>query len=387
MKKFLSVVIAAMITMTCTVFPAFATEATADTASPDTATEVQSIDITKLPDKLVYVGGEDVDWDYDSVSLGDIMNGNMDDAEALRAMELIFNLDLTGIEVVATYTDSTTANVPVEELSAKVTNTLTYGEILDIAIKYEDMLEDENLEFEEYDKILEEYDNEIMATILRDYIVEVDYKGATDTYIVNISDDFDDFDDSSDYELVSYTAPNKTIYDIANEDEVIVEDWSDEYGEYFFYDVNVDTQGMSATIRHKETGEIYTVSEDDIYVSSFGLSYDYDESGKLTPGVYMIEATAFAPDGEGYVDFEFPITIIDSTTVDSSTTSTTPTEDNNTDNNTDKDADKNNATATPDSDNTAIKTGTASSVTTVLSVVLVMTAGIVLFWYKKRVTE
>ena len=384
MKKFLSVVIAAMITMACTVFPTFAT--TADTATPDTAVEVESIEITKLPDKLVYVGGEDVDWDYDSVSLGDIMNGDLEAAEALKAMELKFNLDLTGIEVVATYTDSTTANVPVEELSAKVTNTLTYGEILVISIKYEDMLEDENLEFEEYDKILEEYDNEIMATILRDYIVEVDYKGATDTYIVNILDDFNDFNDSSDYELVSYTAPNKTVYDMANEDEVIIEDWSDEeYGEYFYYDIDFVTEGLTATICNKNTGEVLTITEEDIDVMPFSLTYDYDESGKLKPGVYMIQATAYTPDYD-YVDFEFPITIIDSTIVDSSTTSTTPVEDD-ADKDTDKDADKNNATATPDSDNTAIKTGSASSVTTVLSVVLVMTAGIVLFWYKKRVTE
>ncbi len=371
MKKFLSVVIAAMITMACTVFPAFATgDATPDTATPDEVATVASIEITKLPDKLVYVGGEDADWDYDSVSLGDIMNGNLEDIEALRAMELKFNLDLTGIEVVATYTDSTTADVPVEELTAKVTNTITYGEVMDFM---------ENYEFsDDYsDEAFEEYMTAIADFILRDYNVEVEYMGATDNYTVNISEDMGDYDSTGDYELVSFTMPEKVVYDMANEEEVFIDDWSDENGEYFYYDVMVDTTGMTATLRHKETGEMVTVNGEDISAYFF---YDYDESGKLVPGVYDVEATAWTEDGS-YVDFTFPITIVDSSKkADEPVTDEPSTDDATSSVSTDD-------TATPDSDNTAIKTGTPSNVTVMLSVVLVMTVGVVLFWYKKRVTE
>ncbi len=382
MKKFLSVVIAAMITMACTVFPAFATgEATPDAATPDEVATVASIEITKLPDKLVYVGGEDADWDYDSVSLGDIMNGNLEDIEALRAMELKFNLDLTGIEVVATYTDSTTADVPVEELTAKVTNPLTYGEIIDISEKYDESM-NEDISYEEYEKLMEDYLKEVEALILRDFIVEVEYKGATDTYTVNISEDLGDYDSTGDYELVSFTMPEKVVYDMANEDEVYIEDWSDESGEYFYYDVMIDTTGMTATLRHKETGEMVTVNGEDISAYFF---YDYAESGKLVPGVYDVEATAWTEDGS-YVDFTFPITIVDSSQkTDDSSTDKPSTDEPSTDDATSSVSTAD--TATPDSDNTAIKTGTPSNVTAMLSVVLVMTVGVVLFWYKKRVTE
>ncbi len=372
MKKFLSVVIAAMITMACTVFPAFATgEATADTATPDTAVEVESIEITKLPDKLTYTAGVDADWDYDSITLGDLMEDNIEDIESLKAVEMIFNIDLTGIEVLATYTDSTTANVPVEELTAKVTNPLTIGEIIEIAEKY--IPDDENATIDDVD--FEKYLEEIIAVMTRDYIVEVEYKGATDTYAVKLEQA--EYNGSDNYELVSYTMPEKTVYDMANEDEVFIDDWSDENGEHFYYDVMVDPTGMTVTVRNKETGELVTVSGDDIMVYFY---YDYDESGKLVPGVYDVEATAFLDDGS-YVDFTFPITIVDSSQKTDDSSTGNPSTDDATSSVSTAD------TATPDSDNTAIKTGTPSNVAVVLSVVLVMTAAVVLFWYKKRVTE
>lgn len=281
MKKFLSAIIAVMITLLCMIPSVSATE----------EAKVKSIEIKKLPDKLTYIENTDTDWKASSYT-----KDYKDEDERRKDFELEFNFNLSGISVVALYEDGTTKEVPENDLSLTIINNVKLGEIandIDTSGGYS-------------------YNIDVVyEKLFRDYTVEVEYKGATDTFDISLVeyDPMSEEDDFPEYEFVSYTLPNRIVYDIDTECSIEIND-GDSPREYEY--IEIDVTGMTVTLRNCDTGEEVVFYEEDL--SAYIVNYP-EESGSLKTGEHMALGEVYVKESEystQCVDFEFPVTLIKS---------------------------------------------------------------------------
>ena len=344
MKKLLAIVLALMLAVSCSAV-AFADTATTDTASPDEAVTVTSLEFTKLPDKLVYTD-EDVDWeiDFDSIESWE----DLDEAVYSAPMTLYFKLD--GGELLATYSNGETAVVMLEECNVKLADSLTYGEMLDL--------------------IFEAEEEDFITAVYRDYTVNVEYEGAATTYTITLEESEYDYNDESDYEVISFTNPEKLEY---TKDDIEVETWYDydfdtdeeiEVTENYIYP---DTTGMTAVVRNKESGAIFTVED----ISADGVVVEDIDKVNQT---FTVDACAFIYDDEynlEFADFQFDIYY---NVVDLNPNNNTKADDNNK---------EEKSASTPDTaDNKAIQTGDAFPA--VLMIVIATGALAVAYFYRRK---
>lgn len=252
MKKTLSLLTAFILAFCCAV-PAFAA-----TATPDEAVSVESIELILLPDKLVYddydIGFDLSDDDFDTL----LSMEDEDEIDAFLLSKIYLDLDLSGIEVEAAYSDGT-------------------EDIIDISF---------------CDAYVADFPNSI-EDIYGDYTVVVEYMGARAEYTITVVES--DYYEESNYEFVSCTPPTKDTY--VFEDEAYEVDYVNGWL------IDVDTTGMFVTLMNKETGELEVVDADSIlcdalYVSPFKLL-----------GHIVVFAQAEAPDG-GMVPFSFEVEVI-----------------------------------------------------------------------------
>jgi hypothetical protein len=345
--------------MVCTVFPAFATS---DATSDETAT-VTSIEITQLPTKLEYAETIDVAWDFESLKMFEDIDNEEAYNNALKEVGLKFKFDLSGIEVIAKYSDGTTAEIYENELSATVIDNLTYSEVL----SYYD--NDEILTLDEYKKWSNIY--------YRNYTVQVDYKGVTDNYSITLREITTDeckalFFPS--YKVVSFKPADKMVYDINKDMYEDLYEVVDE--EYRYQRIIADSTGMKVTLKHRENDEIITLQDNEISVSYYNYPHKY---GELKPGVYMASAEMNVGTNEFDIEgiaFELPIAVIDTSNEKNETKPTDSVLEISTD-------DTATIDSTVDGDNTAIKTGKSLADIFVISFFVVMTAVVVLFYRKK----
>ncbi len=281
MKKVISLLIAVIFTMLCTVLPVSATQ----------ETKVKSIEIKSYPDKLTYVENIDTDWKASSYS-----KDYKDEEEKRKDFELEFKFDLSGMSVIATYEDDTTEEIPVSRLTLTVLDNVKLGEIandIDAAGGYS-------------------YNIDVVyEKLYRDYTVEVEYMGATDTFDVSLVEEASlmQDDDFHEYEFVSFTPPNRKVYDIDTECSIEINDG--EIPREYEY-IEIDATGMTATLRNCDTGEEVVFYEEDI--SAYIVNYP-EESGSLKTGEHMALGEVYVKESEystQCVDFEFPVTLIKS---------------------------------------------------------------------------
>lgn len=369
MKKFMAVVLAAMLTLACSV-SAFAQ--TDSAATPDEAVEsgVVSIELTKLPDKLTYTDMEvefDIDVDEDETDW-DVYY------DALLNSTMKIDIDLTGAVVEATYADGTVENAPLSECTATVADPFKFS---DIDFGGLDSIESE----EDY---LEFMDN-FLSSIYRSYTVDVEYKGAKTSYNINLEMSDIDVDlNDSDYELVSYTNPDKIYY--SEKDLVDIDDYD------FVTDTEIslkviepDLTGMTVILKNKTTGELFTVGSDDLE-----CDYVIVDDIKGTNQKFTVDAAAFfvVDDETGdsdYAEFSFDIfyNLQDSAIIDD------PIKGNGDDKTENPNASTND-TVTKDntvknSDNTAVQTG--DIIPAALAVALISGAAFAVFCYRRKLVK
>ena len=284
MKKFLSAIIAVMITLICMIPSVSATE----------EAKVKSIEIKKLPDKLTY-SHVDTDWKISSYT-----KDYKDEIEKREDFDLEFRFDLRGISVLATYEDGATEEISKDELSLSVLNNVKLGEVADVM-------------YDDFGDVDYSYNMDVLyEKLYRDYTVEVEYKGATDTFDISLVeyDTMGEEDESfPEYEFVSYSLPKRTVYDIDTECSIEINDG--EIPREYEY-IEIDVTGMTATLRNCDTGEEVVFYEDDM--SAYIVNYP-EESGSLKTGEHMALGEVYVKESEystQCVDFEFPVTLIKS---------------------------------------------------------------------------
>lgn len=351
MKKLLSAAIAVILALSCTV-SAFAT---IETATPDAPREVQSIKFVQLPDKLVYTDEDiifDVDISEDETDINKII-------EALKNAVFTLDIDLTGSILEVEYTDGTTDDLDYFLCETKVAD----------PIKFSD-LDFSNIEAEEAYEAF-------MALIYRNYTVEVEFKGAKTSYTVLLEEQ--EYDPTSTiYEFVSYDDPLKKEYVLGKDvyEDIYIDDDGNEIP---CETIDIDTTGMTVTLRNKETGELETFGEDDIYISLYNL-IPVEGVPRLRAGRYCAIGEVWTDDG--MVPFTYILTIIDDKT-DNKNDDKKPTDNTKDDSTSD--------TATPsvsdkiNVDNGAIQTGTPT--TAIVLVVLLLSGSAALFFAYRRKLE
>ncbi len=341
MKKLLSIAIAVILALSCTV-SAFAVT---DTASPDEAKTVESIAIKKLPDKLVY-NDDDVTIDED-ISFEEIFD-----------TEFALALDLTGAEIEATYSDGSVENVNPDDCAA----TLVDGFKMSVIFDYLSNMPDEMTE-----EAYVEWLNGLVEMIYRDYTVEVEYMGAKDTYTIKFEQSTFDPDyppyEESIYEVVSVKNPDKLYY---TKDDIEVDEYDEDENMLW-----VSYEGLEIVVRNTETGELTTVK----YDADDGQYLYIDDIDKKNQTL-TVEDWGFATDDSNvendYFEFSFDVYY----NFDKTEPTTAPTT-------TIKPA--TNDTVTKSVDNGAIQTGTPT--TALILVVLLLSGSAALFFVYRRKIE
>ncbi len=367
MKKISSLAIAAALALSCTVAGTFSTFAQAEEK------ELTSIKITKLPDKLVYTDEDlflDADIDENETDFDKI-------SEALKTAVFTFEPDITGIELEEVFSDGTVEELDPDLCQASVADPVKYSEIMAMM---------ESGDESNYD--------ELIALICREYTVNVEFKGLSASYKVNV--EMQEYDPASKiYEFVSYDDPEHKEYSLENDvyDSIYIDD---EGNEIPCQTLDIDTTGMTVTVKNTETGELETFGEDEIFMEFYHLTSD--GSPRLTVGTYQASGEVWTDDG--FVPFTYEFTIVSG---ESGNNSDTPNNDDNKDDNSDNndknsgsavnDKNKVNSPATPDSadqngnavvkaDNNTIQTGSPVS-TAVFAVLLLSEALVVFLAYRK----
>lgn len=386
MKKLLAVLIAVMLVLGCTTV-AFA----ANTATADEPRTLESIEFTKLPDKLSYELYEDASWKIDGVDIDelDFDFDDLTDEEFLNILaeaEFYINIDLSGAEVTATYSDGSTEVIDNSLCTVSIADPASISDYLTKVMELEKKLEDMSFLFdddtdidlspeelqellEEYLAILEAYLNELNGFILRDYTINVDYCGAQTTFTVSVTEPSFEWDDNfDDYEFVSLNDPNPKTYYLSKDFE---EEVLDEEENYIGYFLNFDTSEMEVTVRNTETEELFTISGEDKINIYF--SYYSDEDVPET-GTYTALGSVYDDELGCYVDFDYEFQLVndlDDTGSEEETTTPQKTDSKDT---TDK--------KTKPADNGAIKTGENFALIAVLYTTL--SAAALCFVYFKR---
>lgn len=271
MKKFFTLIIAVMIVIGCTV-TAFAADATPD----ELLSGVTSIEVVDVP-KTSYSFMDDTDYDLMDVQWEEILESeDYEYFESVLLSSFFFCLDLEDAQILATYSDGHTEYINPDDCTAVV---------LDMPTSLED----------------EEF--------FRDYTVQVEYMGCTDTYTINLYDDTGDiFDEENNeennYEFVSCVPSAKNVYVFEESDAYPASTIYPGLKGYFF---DIDETGISVTLLNKTTGETEVYSGDSIYCYSVYVE-DLVANNK-TDGDLTVFGEVMTDDWE-VVPFEFTIKLV-----------------------------------------------------------------------------
>lgn len=277
MKRVLSLAIVLMLAFSC-VFTAFAQ--TDDTASPDEAKKVTELKITKLPDKLTYTSEDVIEPDIDLSKIADENATEESIIKYFSQFNFELDLDLTGMEVEAVYSDGTTEKVDANDCKAELADPFNYGEAIKALLEYEKNMPEfkEDMTEEDFEKIVTELSSKLYGMIYREYTVNVSYQDAQTSYKITFKNvnDVPQLDER--YEVVSVKAPEKVNYTKADTDFFYEADMPYDgspeskkyYDETYFYP---EFKGLEVTVKDKITGKTYTktfdgTEEDMVYISS-----------------------------------------------------------------------------------------------------------------------
>lgn len=277
MKRVLSLAIVLMLAFSC-VFTAFAQ--TDDTASPDEAKKVTELKITKLPDKLTYTAEDVINPDIDLSKIADENATEESIIKYFSQFNFELDLDLTGMEVEAVYSDGTTEKVDANDCKAELADPFNYGEAIKALLEYEKNMPEfkEDMTEEDFEKIVTELSSKLYGMIYREYTVNVSYQDAQTSYKITFKNvnDVPQLDER--YEVVSVKAPEKVNYTKADTDFFYEADMPYDgspeskkyYDETYFYP---EFKGLEVTVKDKITGKTYTktfdgTEEDMVYISS-----------------------------------------------------------------------------------------------------------------------
>lgn len=277
MKRVLSLAIVLMLAFSC-VFTAFAQ--TDDTASPDEAKKVTELKITKLPDKLTYTAEDVINPDIDLSKIADENATEESLIKYFSQFNFELDLDLTGMEVEAVYSDGTTEKVDANDCKAELADPFNYGEAIKALLEYEKNMPEfkEDMTEEDFEKIVTELSSKLYGMIYREYTVNVSYQDAQTSYKITFKNvnDVPQLDER--YEVVSVKAPEKVNYTKADTDFFYEADMPYDgspeskkyYDETYFYP---EFKGLEVTVKDKITGKTYTktfdgTEEDMVYISS-----------------------------------------------------------------------------------------------------------------------
>lgn len=376
MKKILAVLLAAIMAVS------FATVAFAST--DDEALKLEGIELTRLPDKLEYTL-DDCDLYVGDVKLTEDVLENMSVEDFDEIIEnfvdngrININVDFDGAELVAHYNnyliDSVVNN---EDCSVSVADPFRLSELK----QYED-IDVEDLTEEELVAVL----NEIVGLIYREYTVDVTYEGFKTSYKIElVAEEFDipDFGDlESKYEFVSYNNPSDRPYSISEEVyETVIYD--EDGNEISVETVDVDTTGMTVTLKDKETGELVTFDEENAF---FDIEFYHftNDSVPLRAGNYYAIGTVYTYD-YGVVPFYYTITFEDEEESEVSKADKADNNNNSTPDSADENTGKSSTTDTPKSSsnsNGAIQTGDVVPATILL--VLILGAVVAMYFYRRK---
>lgn len=276
MKRVLSLAIVLMLAFSC-VFTAFAQ--TDDTASPDEAKKVTELKITKLPDKLTYTAEDVINPDIDLSKIADENATEESLIKYFSQFNFELDLDLTGMEVEAVYSDGTTEKVDANDCKAELADPFNYGEAIKALLEYEKNMPEfkEDMTEEDFEKIVTELSSKLYGMIYREYTVNVSYQDAQTSYKITFKNvnDVPQLDDR--YEVVSVKAPEKVNYTKADTDFFYEADMpydgspesKEYYDETYFYP---EFKGLEVTVKDNITGKTYTktfdgTEEDMVYIS------------------------------------------------------------------------------------------------------------------------
>ena len=277
MKRVLSLAIVLMLAFSC-VFTAFAQ--TEDTATPDEAKKVTELKITKLPDKLTYTSEDVIEPDIDLSKIADENATEESIIKYFSQFNFELDLDLTGMEVEAVYSDGTTEKVDANDCKAELADPFNYGEAIKALLEYEKNMPEfkEDMTEEDFEKIVTELSSKLYGMIYREYTVNVSYQDAQTSYKITFKNvnDVPQLDER--YEVVSVKAPEKVNYTKADTDFFYEADMPYDgspeskkyYDETYFYP---EFKGLEVTVKDKITGKTYTktfdgTEEDMVYISS-----------------------------------------------------------------------------------------------------------------------
>lgn len=277
MKRVLSLAIVLMLAFSC-VFTAFAQ--TDDTASPDEAKKVTELKITKLPDKLTYTAEDVINPDIDLSKIADENATEESIIKYFSQFNFELDLDLTGMEVEAVYSDGTTEKVDANDCKAELADPFNYGEAIKALLEYEKNMPEfkEDMTEEDFEKIVTELNSKLYGMIYREYTVNVSYQDAQTSYKITFENinDVPQLDER--YEVISVKAPEKVNYTKADTDFFYEADMPYDgspeskkyYDETYFYP---EFKGLEVTVKDKITGKTYTktfdgTEEDMVYISS-----------------------------------------------------------------------------------------------------------------------
>lgn len=275
MKKLISIALTALLALSCGTVAAFA-------QTGDASARVASIAFDKLPDKLVYTDEDmylDVDVDEDETDFDKI-------SEALNNAVFTFIPDLSGSQLVVTYSDGTTDLLDGQLCEASVADPVKYSEVVELMDKYG------------------EDSDELNAAIYREYTVNVEYEGAATSYTAELI--WQEYDDTSDiYEFVSYSDPEHREYVLEQDvyDSIYIDD---EGNEVPCQTLDIDLTGIEVTLKNTETGELEVFGEDDIFIDFYLPTPD--GTSALKPGAYTAFGEVWTDDG--VVPFDYALTIV-----------------------------------------------------------------------------
>lgn len=389
MKKLLVVLLTAVILISV-LSVSFSTVAFASAgATKDEAyDQIKSIELTKLPDKLEYTL-DDCDLYVGDVKLTEDVLENMSVEDFDQIIEnfidngrININVDFSGAEVIGNYNEYYVTSVNNEDCSVSVADPFKFSELK----KYED-IDTEDLTEEEFIAVL----NEMLGLICREYTVDVTYEGFKTSYKIKLVNGyihvFPGLDYES-YEFVSYNNPSNRPYSIS-EDVYETVIYDEDGNEISVETVDVDTTGMTVTLKNKETGELVTFDEEN---ASFDIEFYHfmNDSVPLRTGNYYAIGTIYTYD-YGVVSFDYTITFEDEedSEVSKSDGNNNNNDNNDTNNSTPDTAGKNtgkSSTAdTPKSSsnsNGAIQTGDVVPATILL--VLILGAVATMYFYRRK---
>lgn len=270
MKRFFTLIIAVLLVFSCTV-TAFAADATPDELLSG-VTSIEVVDVPKTSYSFLY----DTDYNLMDDQWEEILeSGDLEYFESVLLSSFFFCIDLEDAQILATYSDGHTEYINPDDCTAVV---------LDMPASLED----------------EEF--------FRDYTVQVEYMGCTDTYTITLYDDSDDvfnsddiFDEESNYEFVSCVPPVKNVYVFEDIDAYPASTIYPGLKGYLF---DIDDTGISVTLLNKTTGETEVFSGDSIYC--YSVYVDESTANNKTSGDVTVFGEVMTDEWE-VIPFEFSI--------------------------------------------------------------------------------